>query len=87
MRDGNFFYRAFSLYLTNDQTNHKIIREIIYETAKESKEFIKPFFLIGISDNVLEDPKLDNYLEIIKNDSFFTWIIEISLATNIFHKL
>ena len=27
--DGNCFYRALSLYLTSDQSNYKIIREII----------------------------------------------------------
>ena len=84
--DGNCFYRAISLYFTNEQTNHKIIREIIYEAAKEYKEDIKPFFLTGISDEILADAKLENYIEKIKNDSFYAGIIELSLAAKIFYK-
>ena len=42
--DGNCFYRSISLHLTNEQSNHKIIREFIYEAAKECKENLKPFF-------------------------------------------
>ena len=84
--DGNCFYRSISLYLINEQTNHKIIREIIYEAAKESKENLKPFFLTGISGDILADAKLENYIEKIKNESFYAGIIELSLASNIFHK-
>ena len=84
--DGNCFYRSISLYFTNEQTNHKIIREIIYEAAKEYKEDIKPFFLTGISDEILADAKLENYIEKIKSDSFYAGIIELSLAAKIFYK-
>ena len=84
--DGNCFYRSISLYLTNEQSNHKIIREIIYEAAKERKEDLKPFFLTGIADDILTDAKLENYIELIKNDSFYAGIIELSLAANIFQK-
>jgi len=58
-----------SLYLTNGQSNHKIIREIVYEVEKEYKENLKPFFLTGISDDILVDAKLENYIE--KNQKRF----------------
>ena len=51
--DVNCFYRALSLYFTNNEVNYTFIREIIYNTANENKEFIKPFFLKGINDVVL----------------------------------
>ena len=40
----NCFCSSISLYLINEQSSHKIIREIIYEEAKECKENLKPFF-------------------------------------------
>ena len=43
--DGNCFYRALTLYLTNDEKNCKTLRELIYNNAVENKVFIKPFFL------------------------------------------
>ena len=42
--DDNCLYRAISLYLTNVETNYKIIREIVYEAAMENKEILKPYF-------------------------------------------
>ena len=42
--DGNCFYKALCLFLTNEQSNHKIIREVIYKSAKEKKELLKLFF-------------------------------------------
>ena len=84
--DGNCFYRSISLYLTNKHSNHKIIREIIYETTKQCKENLKPFFLTGIADDILIDAKLENYIELIKTDSFYAVIIELSLDVNIFQK-
>lgn len=85
-RNGNYFYRALSLYLTNDQTHYKIIRKIIYQAAKESREFLKPFFLTDTSDDVLVKSKSDNYIEKMKKDSFYAGIIELSIATRIFEK-
>ena len=84
--DGNCFYRAIFLYLTNVETNYKIIREIVYEATKENKEILKPYFLNGISDDILEIYKLENYIEKIKIDSFYAGIIEISIAAKIFDK-
>ena len=84
--DGNCFYRALSLYLTNDQSNYNIIREIIYEASKENKESLKPYFLSGLSDNILADEKLENYIEKIKNDKFYGGIILLSLAEKIFDR-
>ena len=85
-RDGNCFYRAWSLYLTNTQSNYNIIREIIYEAFKENKESLKPYFLSGLSDNILTDEKLENYIEKIKNAKFYAGIIELSLAAKIFDR-
>ena len=84
-KDGNCFYRALSLFFTNSEGNHKIIRDIIYNVAIINKEFIKPFFLTGLEDDILADHKLENYIERIKNDGLYAGIIEISLATIIFN--
>ena len=62
-----------------------IIREIIYQVVLENKELIKPFLLSGMPDNILENSKLVNYLDKIKNDGFYDSIIEISLANIIFN--
>ena len=32
--DGNCFYRVLARYYTDDQNNHNIFRQIIYESAK-----------------------------------------------------
>ena len=42
--DGNCFYRALTLYLTNDEKNYKTLRDLIYNNAVKNKEFIKTFF-------------------------------------------
>ena len=83
--DGNCLYRFLAQFLTNDQNNHKIIREIIYQAALANKEHIKPFFLRDVSDNILAESKLDNYIDKIKNNGFYAGIIEISLAAIIFN--
>ena len=61
--DWKCFYRAISLYFTNDEAKYKIIREIIYETAKETKENLKPNFLNELYDNILADYKVENQIE------------------------
>ena len=73
------------MFFTNSEGNHKIIRDIIYNVAIINKEFIKPFFLTGLEDDILADHKLENYIERIKNDGLYAGIIEISLATIIFN--
>ena len=42
--DGNCFYRAVALNLTNNEPNYKTKREFIYNVTNENKENIKPFF-------------------------------------------
>ena len=37
-KDGNCFFRAISVYFTDTQENHEIIREIISKYAMENKE-------------------------------------------------
>ena len=53
---------------------------------KGIKEIIKPYFLNGISDDILVSYQLENYIEKIKVDSFYADIIEISIATKILIK-
>ena len=83
--DGNCLYRSLAQFLTNDQNNHKIIKEIIHHAAPENKEQTKPFFPRDVSDNILAESKLDNYIDKIKNNGFYAGIIEISLAAIIFN--
>ena len=41
---------------------------------------------MGLSDNILADEKLENYIEKIKNDKFYAGIIELSIAAKIFDR-
>lgn len=50
-KDGNCFYRVLSLYFTQDQNNHDIIRQLIYQTTKENKNNLFPFFLNNNEDS------------------------------------
>jgi len=44
-KDRNCFFRYISVYLTDTQDNYPIIRELIYEYAKENKDiFLDCFF-------------------------------------------
>jgi hypothetical protein len=36
--DGNCWYRTISAFLTGDQEHYKIIRKLIYDSAKSNKE-------------------------------------------------
>ena len=44
--DGNCFYKALSLYLTNNEVNYKNKREIRYNAAIENNEFISLSYLM-----------------------------------------
>ena len=84
--DGNCFYRVLARYYTDDQNNHNIFRQIIYESAKVNKEEFKLFFKDDESqiDEVLVNMKYDNYVEEIKRDGFYAGILELGLASIIF---
>ena len=71
----NLFYRSLFLFFTNSEGNLAII----------NKEFIKPFLLTGLEDDILAEHKLENYIERIKNEGLYAGIIEISLAIIIFN--
>ena len=45
--DGNCLYRSISVYFTNSETFHSDVRNLVYETAKENKATIRPFFIEG----------------------------------------
>ena len=80
--DGNCFYRSISVYFSNSETFHSEVRNLIYETAKENKETIRPFFIEGAEDEILIDSKLDGYIENIKRNYFYEGIIEISFTND-----
>ena len=77
--DGNCLYRTFSYFLYENEEHHKELRKIIYEQAKNHKDQIKEFFLEDEADEVLEDYKLNAYIENIKENFFYGGIIELSI--------
>ena len=83
--DGNCFYKALSLYLTDNEVNYKNKREIRYNAAIENNEFISLSYLKGINNDELAEHKVENYIHKIKDDVLYAGIIEISLAVIVFN--
>ena len=84
-KDGNCFYRVLSLYLTQDQNNHDVIRKLIYQATKENKNNLFPFFLNNNSDSerdsIINNMKYENYIEQIKKDGFYAGNVEMGTAS------
>ena len=59
-------------YYTDDQNNHNIFPQIIYESAKANKEEFRLFFKDDESqiDEVLVNMKYDNYVEVITSSIY-----------------
>ena len=66
-----------SAYLYEIEIRYKEIRQQIYNYAKNNKEEIKEFFLENDKDDIIENKKIDAYIENIKEDKFKGGIIEI----------
>ena len=83
-RDGNCFYRTLSLFFTNEESHYKFFREQIYIACKNNLNELKEFFVDQNKDPILENNKLDGYIEKIRQNYFFASNIEISIASKIF---
>ena len=74
-------------YLTGDENNYDIYRQLIYDAAKNNKESFTPFFLPMEegTDEILDNIKYDNYIEEIKKDKYFAGNIEIAISIPLFN--
>ena len=86
-KDGNCWYRLLSKYYTNDEKYYKTFRQIIFESAKNNKELLAPFFLNSEEgvDNVIINIKLEHYIDKIREDSFYAGNIELAISSIIFN--
>lgn len=84
-KDVNCFYRVLAKYFTNDENNHMIYRNIIYEAAKKNAIKILPFFISGEVDEIIVNKKFDSYIEEIKCNGFLVGNIEMAIACIIFN--
>ena len=86
-KDGNYWYRVLAKYFTDDENNHKIYRQLIYNAAKNNKESFSPFFLPieEGADEIIVNLKYDNYIEEITQDKFFAGNIEIAISSILFN--
>ena len=67
-KEGNCFFRAISVYFTDTQEYHEIIREIITDYALENKDEFIEFFIQDNIDQVLGSIELNDYLDKMKNN-------------------
>ena len=83
-KEQNCFFRAISVYFTDTQENHEIIREIISDYAMENKEEFIELFIQDNIEQVLGSIELNDYLDKMKNNGEYASIIELSIAAKIF---
>lgn len=57
----------------------------IYNKAKADKDIIKPFFLSDNPDEILANIKIENYIEKMKESTFYGGIIEMSIFINLYN--
>ena len=86
-RDGNCWYRTLLNYFIGKQYNHKVFRRLIYEATKNNKENLLLFFLEDCqeTDDIIENMKIENYIEEIKKDKFYAGNIELAISSILFN--
>ena len=83
--DGNCYFRALSLYFTNEGSYFNFFTEQIYLSAKDNINLLKEFFINDENDGTLYNNKIEGYINKIKDNQFFAGNIEIYLTTKIFN--
>jgi len=83
-RDGNCFYRTLSLFFTKDESHYSFFREQIYLAAKNNINELRDFFVEDKNDPILDNNKIEAYIEQIKENKFFAGVVEIYIAAKIF---
>ena len=82
--DENCFYRTLSLFFTNYDSYYNFFLEQIYFSYKNNLNVLKEFFVDQNKDPILENNKLDGYIEKIMQNNCSSGNIEISIASKNF---
>ena len=92
--DGNCFFRSISYYLNNSEEMHYSFRNAVYLYVKDNITKFYEYcyveegiYYIDIEENgIFHRYILDEYVEKIKEDSFFSGFIEINAASIIINR-
>ena len=93
-RDGNYFYRTVSYFLTGNENSHKNLHEAVYKYVTNNlKKFYEycyvennTYYIDIEENNTIYKYILDDYVENIKKNKFLAGFIEINAMSIILNR-